>query len=161
MFGSSISWIYHMGIRSYQKSRNNSQIFISIFFSPTNTKCHISPFMPYSKRVNSLGSDVNQDFFFLSLRLSCSLAVWEWRNYLTSLSFSFVIISKEIIIPPLQGVVGNKWYMYVNIPASVPSTRYDTINSTYYIVRTIYIVAFKDWQYSRISESFIILMYWT
>lgn len=83
-------------------------------------------------------------FFFLSLSLSCSLAVWEWRNYLTSLSFSFVIISKEIIIPPLQGVVGNKWYMYVNTPASVPSTQYDTINSTYYIVRTIYIVAFKD-----------------
>lgn len=53
-----------MGICSYQKSRNNSQIFISIFFSPTNTKCHIFLFMPYSKKVNSLGSDVNQDFFF-------------------------------------------------------------------------------------------------
>lgn len=61
--GSSITWIYHMDICSYQKSRNNFQIFTSIFFSPKNTKLHIFPFMPYSRRVNGLGSDINQDFF--------------------------------------------------------------------------------------------------
>ena len=52
-----------MDIYSYQKSRNNFQILVSIF-SPTITKRHIFLFMPYSKRVNSLGSDVNQEFFF-------------------------------------------------------------------------------------------------
>lgn len=125
-------------------------------------------------KFSSLSSSVLQIqnvTYFLSCLTVKELIVWALMS--TRILFFFhwgsvahLLCENDEIIWPLwasvlQGVVGNKWYMYVNISASVPSTQYDTINSTYYIVRTIYIVAFKDWQYSRISESFIILMYWT
>ena len=92
--GSSITWIYHMDICSYQKSRNNFQIFTSIFFSPKNTKLHIFPFMPYSRRVNGLGSEINQDFFFFhwgsAVHLLCEndKVIWPlWASVLSLLAW--------------------------------------------------------------------------
>lgn len=97
-----------------QKSRNHFQYFIPIFFNPKKTKIHRLPFKHYIRMVKA--STLTSARLFLKSRLHHSLAMWLWPNYLTSLSFRFLITNMEIIMPHLQGVWETNDIINVNIP---------------------------------------------